>query len=279
MQLGGWLGDDGRYVIEVSQQIQDPKAAAEAALERNQNSFWDNAQAKQNDDTKASGVMPDGKMYVPPADPSKGDGLPNPLQLSYGTGDFGVVNPMTKEGVQPIVSPNGDAAIKPSINGRDTASSEGMSQAWRDKAEARMAEAQMPGHQTMADNVTSLVERASAQQWVDGKTFYPRANAEARDIASTTNGIITPYQAAGVIAALSPNTAVGSNMTGASLSVRLSQLTWSCISTSSFLRITTQGSLDQMIKASRVRHSTFRMTHLLWSSLHEMTPPPQSSPM
>jgi len=214
MHLGGWLGDDGRYEIEVSQQIANPQVAAKAAADWNQNSYWDNAQAAQNDQVRSTGTTPDGKIYVPPA-PGQKDTLPDPLHFSFGTGDFGVVNPMTKEGCQPITGPNGEVRIAPSIGGRQIADSAGLSQEWRDKAEDRMAEAQMPDQQTMADNSTALVERASARDFSNGIAFYPRANAEARDIAKTTNGIVTPYQAAGAIAALSPNTVIGSNMTGA----------------------------------------------------------------
>ena len=90
MQLGGWLGDDGRYVIEVSQNYSDGKEAAQAAMDRNQNSYWDNAQ----------GILNNAEAAVRSPDPSKpavddngryqdGTVQTPALQLSYGTGEFG----------------------------------------------------------------------------------------------------------------------------------------------------------------------------------------------
>ncbi len=215
MFLGGWQNPNGSYTIEVSQKIDNPRAAGQAAMDRNQYSFWDNAQAQENAVTKETGKRPDGTPYSPPPPGVTDKTLPNPEHLSYGTGDFGVVNPATDAGMVPITGKNGEGTITPSIHGREDASSAGMSQAYQDKMDATASFYGLPDRQGQADNVEKFIERASAAEWVKGSTFYPLANLEARKVETETGGKVSAYQAAGMIAALSPNTPVGSNMEGA----------------------------------------------------------------
>lgn len=224
--LGGWRDDDGNFVVEVSENISKPEDAGKAAVERNQNSFWDNAQAKENADVRASGINKDGTPYVAPAEGAK-DSLPDPLQLSGGTGVFGAPNPYAREGVAAgkasgpndptatIVGPNGEGRISPNVEGRQQANSVGMSQAWRDKADSVMEKAEMPDSDTRDANANAMLDNASAQQWANGLTDYGHLNADAHTISKETNGVVSAYAAAGVIAALSPRTSLGSNVGGA----------------------------------------------------------------
>ena len=61
----------------------------------------------------------------------------------------------------------------------------------------------------------------SSQQYVLSQTFYPRCNNESTKIEGETGGVVSAYQAAGMIAALSPNTPVGSNIAGAHIVAQL----------------------------------------------------------
>jgi hypothetical protein len=226
MFLGGWQNPNGSYTIEVSQQIMNQKDAAKAAIDRNQYSFWDNAQAKENTDARTSGVTKDGTLYVPPAEGQK-DELLSPEILCSGTGEFGGLNPYSKEGVAAgkasgpndptatIVGPNGESRISSNVEGRQQANSVGMSQAWRDKTVPVMEKAEMPDSDTRDANANAMLDNASAQHWANGLTDYGHLNASAWEMQKETNGVVSAYAAAGVIAALSPRTSLGSNVGGA----------------------------------------------------------------
>jgi hypothetical protein len=227
MFLGGWQNPNGSYTIEVSQQIANQKDAAKAAIDRNQYSFWDNAQAKENTDARTTGVNKDGSLYTPPAEGQK-DTLPDPEQQSYGTGDFGKLNPNSKEGVAAGAptdpthtitdsSSRAEGRIAPNVAGRLDAGSTGMSQSYQDKADSVLQAAGMPSRATMAQNATSLLDRASAQQWANGLTDWGRLNGESIKVSGETHGVVSEYAAAGVIAAMSPKCSLGANVAGAHL--------------------------------------------------------------
>jgi hypothetical protein len=228
MQLGGWLGDDGRYVVEVSQNYSDGKEAAQAAMDRNQNSYWDNAQGILNN-AEAAVRSPDPSQPAVDANGKYQDGtVQTPaLQQSYGTGDFGVTNPNTDAGVKALVGPNGEGVIPASNFGRDdagslaTATEPAISDKFMAKMEGEAEFYKFPDEQGRADEVEKYLDRMSSQQYVLSQTFYPRANNESTKIEGETGGVVSAYQAAGMIAALSPNTPVGSNIAGAHIVAQL----------------------------------------------------------
>jgi hypothetical protein len=235
MFLGGWRDNQGNLVVEVSKKIDDPHEAAQVGMDNNQEGIWDNAQGILNQQEELVKGKPDpetGKY-------KDGTSQTSAFIATHGTGVFGAVNPYTVPGVAqgiPKVDPTyiivsykgyGDGRISPAIGedrrlgkedprpGREDSGSAGMSQGWQDKAGARLEVTGMPDRATMDDNNTSLLDRASAQAYANGKTDWPRLNAEAIKIEHETNGVVEAYQAAGVIAALSPRTPLGSEVGGA----------------------------------------------------------------
>jgi HK97 family phage portal protein len=190
LRMGGWKDPDtGSYWVEPSETISDAIPAVAMGVIRNQKSVWDNVKAAAGD-------------Y---------DGA---LVQTYGTGEAGKANPLFEapslaEPIHPGDQPNGRYTGMDANSVQGGISEQGKADQLQNIKDLGFTVKQFH------DNYMKSVESATPQQIADGLTWYARANAIVENIADASNGKLTTEQAAGIMAAMSPQAPWGSNVAGA----------------------------------------------------------------
>lgn len=195
MKVGGWTSPTGEFVVEASEPIDDKFKAVQVGMQRNQEGIWDNAEGLKDPDKGFIMTYGSGKH-----------GQPN---MNYDSKPFG-------SAIHDGYKPTGFAYSGTSVVGAigmptnmNTTSMQGLS-AGSQKKIRQVAGAQGLTDEAIAGNIYNAIEKATPQQIADGFAAYSRYNAEAENIGAQSG--ISPRQAAAVIALLSPQTKLGSNI-------------------------------------------------------------------
>jgi hypothetical protein len=193
--LGGWTSPTGEFVVEASQSVDNKFEAVRLGMQRNQEGIWDNAE----------GLKDKNKGYIM----TYGTGVHGQPNMNYNSKVFG-------DAIHDGYAPTGTEVAVGKVVGAigmptnfNTTSLMGLSEGAQKKTR-QLYGAQGLTPEDVAGNIYDAIASATPQQIADGMAAYARYNAEAENMAHEAN--ISPSQAAAVIAILSPQTPLGSNI-------------------------------------------------------------------